>query len=198
MAASSSRRFLRSAPSRADKRRSVDLRVTNMSTSDALWWDARLGPKHAAVSARADRFWSWSVLLPLCHLVQRAKGRYCRPLVVWARTDSGRFLRVGMSILIEEYPYLDVARDVAADFLWFISAADPAVLTEQFGMSNPPLLGRVLIDNARAESECGTGRSYRFACSGSRRRRVNGDVRALWTFAIAGDGPVTTCDSPAQ
>jgi hypothetical protein len=53
-----------------------------------------------------------------------------------------------MSILIEEYAYLDVARDVAAHSLWFISAADPAVLTEQFGMSNPPVLGRVLIDNA--------------------------------------------------
>lgn len=42
------------APSRADKRRSVDLRVTNMSASDALWWDSRLGPKHAAVSARGS------------------------------------------------------------------------------------------------------------------------------------------------
>jgi hypothetical protein len=40
-----------------------------------------------------------------------------------------------MSILIEEYAYLDVARDVAAHSLWFISAADPAVLTQQFGMS---------------------------------------------------------------
>jgi hypothetical protein len=119
-----------------------------MSASDALWWDSRLGPHHAAVTARADRFWSWSVLLPLCHLVQRAKGRFCRPLVVWARIDNRRFLRVGMSIIIEGYPYLDVARDVAADFLWFISAADPAVLTKQFGMSNPPRLGRVLIDNA--------------------------------------------------
>ena len=68
--------------------------------------------------------------------------------MVWARTDNGRFLRVGMSILIEEYPYLDVTRDVDADFLWFISAADPEVLTGQFGMSNPPALGRVLIDNA--------------------------------------------------
>ena len=103
MGESPSRRFVRSAPNRADKRRSVDIRVTNMSANDALWWDSRMGPKHAAMSARADRFWSWSVLLPLCHLVQRAKGRFCRTLVVWARTDSGRFLRVGMSILIEEY-----------------------------------------------------------------------------------------------
>jgi hypothetical protein len=36
--------------------------------------------------------------LPLCHLVQLAKRRYCRPLVVWARADSGRFVRAGMSI----------------------------------------------------------------------------------------------------
>lgn len=42
------------------------------------------------------------VLLPLCHLVQRAKRRYCRPLVFWARADSGRFLRVGMLIVIED------------------------------------------------------------------------------------------------
>ena len=51
-----------------------------------------------AIVKRADRFWVWSVLLPLCHLVQLAKRRYCRPLVVWARADSGRFVRAGMSI----------------------------------------------------------------------------------------------------
>lgn len=67
--------------------------------------------------------------MPLCHLVQRAKGRLCRPWVIWDRTDNGRFLRVGMSIIIEEYLYLEVAREVAADLLWFISAADPVVLT---------------------------------------------------------------------
>jgi len=74
----------------------VDLRVTDMTAGDALWWDARLGPKHAPMATRADRFWSWSVLLALCHVVQRAKRRYCRPLVIWARTDNGRFLRVGL------------------------------------------------------------------------------------------------------
>jgi hypothetical protein len=57
--------------------------------------------------------------------MQRAKGRFCRPLAVWARADNGRFLRVGMSILIDEYPYLNVARDVAADFLWFITVPIP-------------------------------------------------------------------------
>jgi len=119
-----------------------------MTASDALWWDARLGPKHASMAARADRFWSWSVLLPLCHLVQRAKRRYCRPLVIWARTDEGRFLRSGMSVLIEGYPYLEVEHPGGSHFVWFMSAADAGVLATQFGMSHPPALGRVLLDNA--------------------------------------------------
>ncbi len=99
------------------------------------------------MASRADRYWSWSVLLPLCHLVQRVKRRYCRPLVIWARTDSGRFLRVGMLILIEAYPYLDVEHPAESHFVWFMSGADAGVLTE-FGMSNPPALGRVLLDTA--------------------------------------------------
>ncbi len=131
-----------------DKRRRVDIRVTDMTARDAFWWDARLGPTHAQMASRTDRFWSWSVLLPLCHLIQRTKRRYCRPLVIWARTDKGRFLRVGLSILIEAYPYLDVERPGESHFVWFMSAADPRVLRSEFGMSQPPALGRLLLDNA--------------------------------------------------
>jgi hypothetical protein len=122
--------------------------MTDMTAGDAFWWDTRFGPKHAQMAARADRFWSWSMLLPLCHLVQRVKRRYCRPLVIWARTDNDRFLRVGLSILIEAYPYLDVGQPGESHFVWFMSAADPGVLTTEFGMSHPPALARVLLDNA--------------------------------------------------
>jgi hypothetical protein len=122
--------------------------MTDMTGGDAAWWDARLAPKHARLRSRADRFWSWSVLLPMCHLVQLAKRRECRPLVIWARTDAGRFLRVGMSIFIESYPYLDASRVLQSIFVWFISAADPTVLQSDFGMSEPPALGRILLDNA--------------------------------------------------
>jgi hypothetical protein len=118
-----------------------------MVARDALWWDTRLGPKHAAMPTRADRFWPWAILLPLCHLVQRAKRRFCRPLVIWARADNGRFLRVGMSILIEAYSYLDALRPGDSHFVWFMSAADAGVLAE-LGLSHPPALGRALLDNA--------------------------------------------------
>lgn len=142
------RRFLRQARSRVDRNRLVDLRMTHMAAADALWWDRRLGPHHVKNPERADRYWPWSILLPMCHLVQRVHGRHCRPLVIWARADSGRFLRVGMSILIEAYPALNVAAPARSEFLWFLSAADGEVLRAEFGMSHPPALGRVLIDNA--------------------------------------------------
>jgi hypothetical protein len=144
----STRGFVRKAPSKVDKTRFVDIRTTDMTANDALWWDARLGPKHAQIRTRADRFWRWSVLLPMCHLVQLAQRRYCRPLVTWARADSGRFLRTGMSILIEHYPYLNVSKPAQSHFVWFISAADPRVLQSDFGMSQPPALARLLLDNA--------------------------------------------------
>jgi hypothetical protein len=144
----SSRGFVRKAPSKVDKTWLVDIRTTDMTASDALWWDSRLGPKHAQIRNRADRYWPWSVLLPMCHLVQLAKRRYCRPLVTWARADNGRFLRAGMSILIENYPYLDVGKPAQSYFVWFMSAAEPSVLQSDFGMSHPPALARLLLDNA--------------------------------------------------
>ena len=88
------------------------------------------------------------MLLPVCHLVQRAKRRFCRPLVIWARADDRRYLRVGMSILIENYPYLDAQRPGGSHFAWFLCAADAHVLREDFAMSHPPALGRVLLDDA--------------------------------------------------
>jgi hypothetical protein len=146
MAVSPPRRFVRRAPSKATPGRFVDIRITNMTAGDALWWDRHLGPHHARDRTRADGRWVWSVLLPMSHLVQMAKRRFCRPLVIWARADNRRFVRAGMSILIEEYPHLDVSDPGDSNFVWFISAADSDVLKSQFGVSDPPTLGRVLID----------------------------------------------------
>ena len=53
-----------------------------------------------------------------------------------------------MSIVIEEYPYLDIEHPGESNFMWFMSAADAQVLAAEFGMSHPPALGRVLLDNA--------------------------------------------------
>jgi hypothetical protein len=119
-----------------------------MKAADAIWWDQRLGPKHARNRTRADRYWSWTALLPMCHLVQLARRRYCRALVIWARADNQLFVRAGMSIMIERYPHLDVTRPGESNFLWFLSAADSQVLSREFGMSHPPALARVLLDNA--------------------------------------------------
>jgi hypothetical protein len=148
MAFNSLRNFARFAPSRADKLRLVEIRTTDMTAADANWWDAHLRPHHSRMATRADRNWRWSVLLPMSHLVQLAKRRFCRPLVFWARADNGQFVRAGMSILIEEYPHLDINDPGDSDFLWFISAADSEVLSAHFGVSDPPALGRVLIDSA--------------------------------------------------
>jgi hypothetical protein len=146
MGSSLRRGFARRAPSKGHPTAHVDIRVTNMTWADASWWDRNLGIYHAVNPSRADRFWVWSVLLPLCHLIQRRKRRYCRPLVVWVRADNRRFVRAGMSIVIEDYPHLDVSDPGQSDFLWFMSAAESVVLQHRFGVSNPPSLGRVLID----------------------------------------------------
>jgi hypothetical protein len=161
------RRFARAAPSKTDKRRNVDIRITDMTAGDALWWDTRLGPAHARDASRADRLWVWSVLLPMCHLVQRAKRRHCRPLVVWARADTGRFVRAGMCLIIEEYPYLDVRRPADANFLWFLSAADSAALRSDYAMSHPPALGRILLDMAIVLSQ-NAGRGGRMGLHAAR------------------------------
>jgi hypothetical protein len=153
MASDLPRRFARRAPSKVNPDRFVDIRITDMNAGDALWWDRKFGPSHAQDRRRADRFWAWSVLLPMCHLVQLAKRRYCRPLVIWTRADNRRFVRAGMSILIDDYPHLDIADPSQSDFVWFISAGDSGVLTKELGVSDPPSLGRVLLDCAVVVSE---------------------------------------------
>jgi len=153
MASSPPRRFARRAPSKVNPDRFVDIRVTDMTAGDALWWDRKFGPHHARDRKRADRFWAWSVLLPMCHLVQLAKRRFCRPLVIWTRADNRRFVRAGMSILIDDYPHLDITDPSQSNFLWFISAGDSAVLTKELEVSDPPSLGRVLLDCAVVLSE---------------------------------------------
>ena len=144
------------------------------------------------MAGRADRYWSWSVLLPLCHLVQRAKRRYCRPLVFWARADSGRFLRVGMLIVIEAYPYLDVEHPAESHFVWFMSGADAGVLTTEFGMSNPPALGRVLLDSAIVLSQnASLCRTNWFARRGGRRGWSAGGLCSAWSDPPTGRGDAT-------
>ena len=83
----------------------------------------------------------------MCHLMQLAKRRFCRPLVIWIRADNRQFVRAGMSILIDGYPYLDVRTPAESYFVWFISAADSEVLKNHFGLSAPPSLGRILLDS---------------------------------------------------
>lgn len=142
------RGFARFASSKTDSSVRVPIRVSDMNAGDAFWWDTRFGAVHARDASRADRLWSWTTLLPACHLTQLAQRRFCRPLVIWARADNGRFLRVGMSIMIERYPHLD-QRDLSdSHFVWFISAADTSVLKARYGMSHPPSLMRVHLDNA--------------------------------------------------
>jgi hypothetical protein len=147
MSSDTPRLFVRRAPSKANPSHFVDIRVTDMKAADALWWDQRLGPHHARDRTRADRHWAWSVLLPMCHLMQLAKRRFCRPLVIWTRADNRQFVRAGMSILIDGYPHLDARTPAESYFVWFISAADSEVLKNHFGVSDPPSLGRILLDS---------------------------------------------------
>jgi hypothetical protein len=140
--------FARHVPGKVDKSSLVEIEVTDMEARDALWWDRRMGPHHVTMSHRADRFWPWSGLLPMCHLTQLAHRRACRPLVVWAQADNGNFVRVAMMILIERYPHLDVHDPAQCYFIWFMSSADRNTLIQHFAVSNPPELGAMLLDSA--------------------------------------------------
>ncbi len=140
--------FVRRVPGKVDNARLVDIEITDMQARDAVWWDRRMGPHHLRMSHRADRFWPWMGLLPMCHLTQLSQRRACRPLVIWGQADHGQFVRVAMSIIIERYPYLDAEDAASSYFIWFMCAADENVLIEHFGFSNPPAVGEVLIDNA--------------------------------------------------
>jgi hypothetical protein len=166
MESNSTRRFVRRAPCKSNPARRVDIRITDMRAADAAWWDRKLGPYHRLDRTRADRRWVWSALLPFCCVIQQRKQRTCRALVIWAR-DGGRFIRVGMAIVIEGYPHVDVTDRSHSNFVWFISAADSDVLKYRHGVSDPPSLGRVLIDCALVSSE-GAGFEGRISLHASR------------------------------
>jgi hypothetical protein len=116
-----------------------------MNAGDAAWWDARIGARHAFMR-RADRYWTWTILLPVLQLIQLRKRRFCRALVLWARADNGGFVRSGMSMFIEDYPYLGSSTAKSSEFVWFISAADPEVLATNFRMTRAPSLARIMLD----------------------------------------------------
>lgn len=140
--------FVSRVPGKVDSTQLIDIEITNMQARDALWWDRRMGPHNLRIAHRADRFWPWMGLLPMCHLTQLAQRRGCRPLVIWGQADNGQFVRVAMSIAIERYPYLDINDGGDSYFIWFMCAADKNVLVRHFGFSNPPAVGEVLLDNA--------------------------------------------------
>jgi hypothetical protein len=140
--------FVSRIPGKVDPSQLVELEITDMQARDALWWDRRMGPHHVKIPHRADRFWPWTALLPMCHLTQLAQRRACRPLVIWAQADNGRFVRAAMAIMIERYPHLDIHDPADAYFIWFMAAADKHVLINHFAVLNPPDLGSVLLDNA--------------------------------------------------
>ena len=150
--AQATRGFARFAPARNNPTRQVRIRVSDMTGRDTAWWDARVQPAIARTPGRADRFWVWSTLLPVLLLHQLSKRRQCRPLVLWAFADNGRLVRAAMSLLIERYPRLDIAMPGFAHFLWFVSAAPDSILA-RFGVSDPPSLGRVSVDNCLVLSE---------------------------------------------
>lgn len=146
------RRFVRYAPARKDKSRLVRIRVSDMRGADAAWWDARVVPTIAITPRRADRFWLWSVMLPALLLHQLGSGRRCRPLVIWAYTDAGTLVRAAMSFVVERYPHLDVSQPGMAHFLWFLSSAPDSIFA-RYGVSDPPSLGSIAVDNTMVLSE---------------------------------------------
>lgn len=85
-------------------------------------------------------------MLPMLLLHQLSKRRRCRPLVVWGRADNDRFMRVAMSFVIERFPHLNSGlQGLESHFLWFVSAAPTEVL-DTLGMTDPPSVGRIVID----------------------------------------------------
>lgn len=181
MESNSTRRFVRRAPCKNSPTRRIDIRITDMRADDASWWDRKLGPYHRRDRTRADRLWVWSALLPICRVIQRRKQRTCRTLVIWARDGGRRFVRAGMAIVIEDHPHVDVTDRSHSNFVWFISAADSDVLKYRHGVSDPPSLGRVLIDCALISSE-DAGFSGRISLHASRK----GGQRLLDFYAKRG------------
>jgi hypothetical protein len=76
-------------------------------------------------------------------------------------------LRVGMSVVIERYPHLDANDPAQANFVWFMSAAEAKVLADEFQMSNPPALARVMLDNTIVLSQA-AGQSGRIGLHAAR------------------------------
>ena len=152
MATVNPRRFVHFAPARKDRNRLVPIRVSDMTSRDAAWWDARVVPTIVAASGRSDHLWVWSAMLPFLLLHQLAKGRRCRPLVIWAYTDKCALVRAAMSFIIEGYPHLDVTQPGLAHFLWFVSAA-PDDIFAHYNVSDPPSLGAISVDSTMVLSE---------------------------------------------
>ena len=125
------------------------LKVVLMTLDHAVFWDRVIQPRILRMSDRADRFWSWTFFRTILVLSQQARGRQGIGLVTMLRADNGKAIPAAMSMLID--PYFDFgsapawSRDSA--FVWFLASA-PAEILVSLGVSDPPSLGRVCLDNA--------------------------------------------------
>lgn len=124
----------------------VPIKVVPMTADYVAFWHQSIQPFiNKSTEPRADRHWRWSLLYQITRLMPRYSG-YC----VVAQGLDGVSVPVGMLVVIGDYPWLRNRRHKSS-FLWFLAAAPDSAM-KALGITDPPSLGRVLVDTGIVDS----------------------------------------------
>lgn len=137
--------FISFAKGKASKG-AVPIEVVPMTADYAAFWHQAIQPfTETAAVPRADRRWHWGLLFHAARFLPRARC-YC----VTTPAPSGDSVPAGMLLVIGDYPWLR-SRRYKSTFLWFLAAAPDSAMTA-LGITDPPSLGRALVDTSIVDS----------------------------------------------
>jgi len=145
--------FCTKAPVRGNKAKLVDIVVARADSHDIQFWDSEMVPRNIKHSpGRADVKWKWQNILALA-ATQDAQGRPYEFYAISTPNSEGEWIRAAMMMIICPHPHIAPNSDDGSAFVWFLAAAETKSLTdEKIKVSEPPSLGRVMIDTAIVHS----------------------------------------------
>lgn len=124
----------------------VPIKVVPMTADYVAFWHQSVQPfVNAAAVSRADKRWRWSVLYMVTRIMPRFGG-YC----ITVPGPGGESIPAGMLVVVRDYPWLR-GRPYKSSFLWFLASAPDNAMTA-LGVTDPPSLGRTLVDTGVVDS----------------------------------------------
>jgi len=135
----------------------IDLRVSDLDPTQALWWHSRVQPIIDEDPSRTDEDWNWLLFGPFTYAVGKVLRRRPAGYAVGVeRQDSGAFVPCGLALLLGRNPAIE-DHSKRSTFTWYLTTAPQSALLglPEYGLDDdrlPKALGSITLDVAVTHS----------------------------------------------